>query len=141
MADESSTANSSLGAWLVIVRVLLNDCDLLTADETARAKGDGLELEYGFGTAKVLRVLRFNGAGWQGGKLDGLLLLTGEVEDSIFFPSSFSSSAGGEELLVLCKEKDVSSGDDILFSISVFLTSFGVELGALTVLLAIADVT
>lgn len=86
--EEGSTGNSSLGAWLVIVRVLLNDCDLLTADETARAKGDGLELEYGFGTAKVLRVFRFNGAGGQEGKLKGLLLLTGEVEDSVFFPSS-----------------------------------------------------
>jgi len=121
--DESSTGNSSLGARLEIVRVLLNDWDLLTAEETASAKGDGLELEYGFGTAKVLRVLRFNGAGWQEGKLGGLLFLTGEVEDSIFFPSSsLSSSTGGEKLFVACNE--VSSGDEIFFSISVFLTSF-----------------
>ena len=48
-AEEPSLADSG--------HALLNDCDLFT---TARAKGEGPELEYGLGAPNVFKVFRFS---------------------------------------------------------------------------------
>lgn len=54
--EERSREDCSFNGLFVLVHVLLNDCDLLTADDTARANGEGLELEYGCGRTKVRKV-------------------------------------------------------------------------------------
>lgn len=81
--ERSAEEDGSFNGLLAGVPVLLNDCDLLTADDTARAKEEGLEVEYGCGKMKVLSVFRFSGGRWEGGDIRGSGIFT-EVETSGF---------------------------------------------------------